>query len=297
MIRVVLQGRTGNNFFQYAAARWLAERHGTKVVLDGSWLRTQNWAQAQSMKRLALKMRLCRWPLWIGPVLRVAAGKHPSEFVTKSVYCESTSDHAFDPAFTTLPDNTLLIGYFQSPRFFSSLRDSLQNEINYRALPVGAETAETIRGMAGENSVSVHVRRGDYLRYHNFAVCTPSYYETAIQRMKERLDSPTFWIFSDDIPWCRSHFRGPEFRFVEPKESAEIPLNDMRLMSLASHHIISNSSYSWWAAWLHWTPEKLVMVPDRWLLTTPRIPVHEKIENGWEIIDTGHHQAAETQPS
>jgi Glycosyl transferase family 11 len=291
MIRVVLQGRTGNNFFQYAAARWLAMKHHTDVVLDGSWLRPRNWAQTRVMKGLALQAPVKRWPLWIGPALRAGAGKHPAEFTTKSVYRENSLDSSFDPAFQDLPDGSLLIGYFQSPLFFPGMRPILQKEINYRDMPMDHDTTATARRISSENSVSIHVRRGDFIHYKNFAVCTPRYFDLAVALAKNKLSSPTFWIFSDDIPWCRSHFTGPEFRFVDLPESQRNPLNDMRLMSLASHHIISNSSYSWWGAWLHWTPEKLVITPHLWHLGTTRMPVEEKIEKEWIIIDSGvgHH--------
>lgn len=284
MIRVVLQGRTGNNFFQYAAARWLARKHGTDVVLDGSWLRPRNWAQTRVMKGLALRAPIRRFPLWIGPAMRVAAGKHPAELTTRSVYRENPHDSSFDPAFQELPDNSLLIGYFQSPLFFPEMRPILQEEINFREMPMDQETSETARKIADENSVSIHVRRGDFIHYKNFTVCTPSYFDRAVARAKDQLSEPTFWIFSDDIAWCRAHFQGPEFRFVDLQESRRNPLNDMRLMSLASHHIISNSSYSWWGAWLHWNPEKLVIVPHVWHLGDAKMPVEEKIEKEWVIL-------------
>ena len=287
MIRVVLQGRTGNNFFQYAAARWLARKHDAEVVLDGSWLRSRNWGQTSVMRNLSLRARIGRWPLWIGPALRVIAGRHPSEISANWVYRESASGLTYDPSFHELPDGTLLMGYFQTHRYFPDMRSLLQEEINIRDMPMDHETAETARRITAENSVSIHVRRGDFIHYKDFAVCTPAYYDQAVARAKDRLSSPTFWIFSDDIHWCRSHFHGPGFNFVDLPESRNNPLNDMRLMSLASHHIIANSSYSWWAAWLHWQPQKLVNVPHAWLLGTYRIPIEEKIENDWLILNTG----------
>lgn len=281
MIRVVLQGRTGNNFFQYAAARYLAHKHGTEVVLDGSWLAPRNWSQTRVMQQLSLRAKITRWPMYIGPAMRVGFGRHPSEFSSGNVYREDPIETSFDASFPSLPDETLLIGYFQSHLYFPGMRSQLQKEITYREMPMDQETADTAGKITAENSVSIHVRRGDYTRYQNFAVCTPAYYDRAIAVAKERLDSPVFWIFSDDIPWCRSHFKGAEFRFVDLQESLRNPLNDMRLMSLASHHIIANSSYSWWAVWLHWHPEKLVITPDLWHLGSLSIPINEKSENGW----------------
>lgn len=281
MIRVVLQGRTGNNLFQYASARYLADKHGTEVVLDGSWLAPRNWSQTRVMHGLALRSAITRWPLFIGPAMRVGFGKHPSEFNSGKVYREDPIDTTFDASFLSLPDHTLLIGYFQSHLYFPGMRSLLQREITYRYMPMDQETAKVAGEIAAENSVSIHVRRGDYTRYKNFSVCTPAYYDRAINLIKERLSSPVFWIFSDDIPWCRSHFKGPEFRFVDLQESVRNPLNDMRLMSLASHHIIANSSYSWWAVWLHWHTGKIVITPDLWHLGALKVPISEKSEKGW----------------
>jgi len=113
-------------------------------------------------------------------------------------------------------------------------------------------------------SVAVHVRRGDYLKYPRFNVCTEAYYRKGIDYMKGVLDQPRFFFFSDDPDWCRRTFIGEEFLFCEGA-SVHNPLLDMKLMSHCRHHILSNSSFSWWGAWLGTYPDQKVVIPEVWL--------------------------------
>jgi hypothetical protein len=281
MIRVLLRGRTGNSFFQYATARALAVRHGTGVLLDGSWQRNGDWRQAAELKRLNLQADLVRpFPL-ASKISRKLWKRHPAEARAAAVLREADDDNAYLPAFEELPDHSLLIGYFQTPRYFGGIRGILQHEINFRELPMDEASRRIAEALADPASVSVHVRRGDFLRYADIQICSPDYYRRALDWMRERVPGAVFWIFSDDLDWCRGHFQGPEFRFADAPQSKTDPLNDLRLMSLASHHVIVNSSYSWWAAWLHWHPGKQVILPHAWATGGLRIPIEEKAEDGW----------------
>ena len=113
-------------------------------------------------------------------------------------------------------------------------------------------------------SVAVHVRRGDYLEIPVFQVCDSHYYRNSMNQMREHLPGARFFIFSDDPDWCRGEFRDADTEVIDSGEAAANPLHDLHLMSLASHHIIANSSYSWWAAWLGDKPDQHVIMPDRW---------------------------------
>jgi hypothetical protein len=112
-----------------------------------------------------------------------------------------------------------------------------------------------------ECTCSIHVRRGDYLKYPNKHTQSPTeYYDTAISLVKEKHPNVTFLIFSDDIQWCKNHFIGNEFTFIEGFEDWE----DLILMSLCDANIITNSTFSWWAAWLGEKPNKLIIAPEKW---------------------------------
>ncbi len=283
MIRVLLRGRTGNNLFQYAAGRYLSLKHGVPLVLDGSLQRNSDWVQAACLRRLNLQCSFARPFAFLSKVTRKLTGKHPRQFLNSSLE-EDQKDHTFRPQALEGGSDTFLSGYFQSPLYFPGIRETLRAEINYRDLPMDADTKELAERIAEPNTVSLHVRRGDFLKYPDTQVCHPGYYDAAMRMMKERVPGAKFWIFSDDIPWCREHFKGQDVNFCDAPQSASDPFNDMRLMSLASHHILVNSSYSWWAAWIHAEEGTQVIVPDRWNTGTCQIPVQEKMLPGWISI-------------
>jgi hypothetical protein len=116
------------------------------------------------------------------------------------------------------------------------------------------------------NSVSIHVRRGDYLQLINerLLVCDSHYYERAIDEIARRIENPCFFIFSDDIEWCKIQFSYlPEKTFIDWNRNFN-SYKDMHLMSLCKYNIIANSSFSWWAAWLNNYPQKIVIAPRLW---------------------------------
>jgi hypothetical protein len=127
------------------------------------------------------------------------------------------------------------------------------------------ELAEEINTV---NAVSLHVRRGDYVSNPRTmatnGVCPLSYYDSAIRYICARVDAPHFFVFSDDMDWVRENLNiDHPCRYVDHNCSTE-SFNDMRLMSMCRHHIIANSSFSWWGAWLNPREDKIVIAPKKW---------------------------------
>jgi hypothetical protein len=191
---------------------------------------------------------------------------------------ENDLDHSFDPRFLDAPADCVISGYFQSPRYFESMAGELRAEINGLLIQgVGASCPQYIvKNISQPNSIAVHVRRGDYLRIPVFHVCDETYYRKSMDEMRERVPHARFFIFSDDPEWCRGAFREEDTEVIASGEAAANPLHDLHLMSLASHHIITNSSYSWWAAWLGDKPGQQVIMPDRWYAREIKAPMEEK---------------------
>jgi len=131
--------------------------------------------------------------------------------------------------------------------------------------------------------VAVHVRRGDYAGSSLLDVCGVDYYMEAMRRLRETLPNPRFYIFSDDPAWCASHFAGDDVVVTSGGASRQSPLVDLHLMSLAQHHVIANSSYSWWAAWLGKKSGQRVLMPHEWFRGI-HAPIAEKQCEGWEIV-------------
>lgn len=164
-----------------------------------------------------------------------------------------------------LPQGTaILAGYWQDRRYPEALGGALREAFVLRNgfSPEAAVAAETIRSTP--NVVAVHVRCGDYLKFPEIGICSHGYTLRAMNRMKELVPDASFFVFSDDIAWCRKTLGGSgvSATFVSGlwKETEEL-----HLMALCRHHVIPNSTYSWWAAWLaQWEGQKVVC-PDRWL--------------------------------
>jgi len=305
MIRIILLGRTGNNLFQYALGRVLAEKHDVPLVLDGSWFNAAGWAEVCHFLTLPLCAKVVRrWSLG-SRALRKLTGKHYWEYRGVPVLREAGADQSFDSRFLDAPADCLLFGYFQSPRYFAGIAGPLRAELNRllaevvfggagrdaRATvvpsssppPCSSNPAAAIRGLlSATNAVAVHVRRKDYLNQPIFQVCDTRYYQESMRRMRTLVPGARFLVFSDDPAWCRAEFRAADQQVMA--SGAANPLCDLHLMSLASHHIIANSSYSWWAAWLGDKPGQRVIMPDRWYAHGIKAPMDEKCLPHWETV-------------
>jgi hypothetical protein len=130
------------------------------------------------------------------------------------------------------------------------------------------------------------VRRKDYLNLPIFQVCDTRYYQESMRRMRARLAGAKFYIFSDDPEWCRTEFGEADQEVIDLRPTSANPLCDLHLMSLAAHHIIANSSFSWWAAWLGEKPGQQVLMPDRWYAFGIKAPVAEKVLSHWSVVST-----------
>ena len=117
------------------------------------------------------------------------------------------------------------------------------------------------------NSVSLHVRRGDYLNLKNINVLDVGYYKKAVEYVRKIVEKPTFFIFSDDLEWCKNSLGFLDDCIYVDYTQTEI--EDLKLMSVCRHNIIANSSFSWWGAWLNKNPSKTVIAPKGWLINDP----------------------------
>lgn len=234
MIYLDLEGRLGNVLFEIAAGASLAKRMNVpfKALTGGS----------EDMKKYLEPFRKT--------ILRkiVFSENFPSNV---DVYKEIS--FSYNP----LPEqeNMILKGYFQSEKYFDKafVRDLFQ---------INPETKNYILQKYGHilqlKPVAIHVRRGDYLRLEfKYPVCRMSYFKKAISRFDP---NACFLVVSDDIAWCKKHFKGSRFYFAENNS----PLVDLYLQSMCAHNIMSNSSFSWWGAWLNPNPDKKVVYPNPW---------------------------------
>jgi hypothetical protein len=161
-----------------------------------------------------------------------------------------------------------LHGYWQSARYFARHADIIRSDLAFKTDLCGVN--RTLADRIGESaSISVHVRRGDYVNNPKtlavHGVCSLDYYLAALLRMTERYPGAQVYAFSDDPEWVQEWLlpRFPEMTVVAHNKGADSYI-DMQLMSMCTHHIIANSSFSWWAAWLNPRLDKTVMAPKQW---------------------------------
>ena len=275
MIITKLCGGLGNQMFQYCAARQLAEKHRTILKLDISGFeacslrRYSLWAfnivENISSRGEVMALRGCdtgRIGRRLGNIFENIFDLRP---IRKSYFREKT--FAFDPNVLCLPDNVYLDGYWQSEKYFLAVAGIIRSELTLKVRESTLDRAVS-RDIERSLSVSVHVRRGDYItnehtnRVHG--ACGLSYYARSAAVMQRSDWSPHFFVFSDDSVWTASKLTLPGSTTFVDHNGPDLDFQDLRLMSKCKHHIIANSSFSWWGAWLCTNENKVVIAPSQW---------------------------------
>jgi hypothetical protein len=260
MIYARLHGRLGNQMFQYAAARGLAALRTTGVALDD---------RTAAHKSEGTLLRVFDLPLETPPRLPPAKHERLLAYAWWRWFGANPSfqreiGQGYNTAFAKFPDNSYLHGYWQSERYFAHIADDIRAAFTFKTPPSAANQAMADQ-ISATPSISLHVRRGDYLNTTAHGVCDQAYYTAALARLLPMIKTdPTVYIFSDDPDWSRNNLKLGHKTVVVDLNGPTADFEDMRLMSLCQHHIIANSSFSWWAAWLNNTPTKQVVAPARW---------------------------------
>ena len=261
---VKLQGGLGNQLFQYAAGRAVAVRNSAELLLDTRDYGTNN-NRPYSLKHFCIKARVATIPEC--PPHRTSRLRHQvwKRFGRNPRYvCEHGL--ALNSSVLSLGPDCYLHGYFQSEGYFADIAGRLRSELAFRTAPKGPN-GEILNRITGENSVALHVRRGDYLSvgpdYH--PVLGRTYYDAAIAYISQRIDLPVIHVFSDCPEWVRKNLKFDYPAVIyDHNLDADCCHEDLRLMSACCHNIIANSSFSWWGAWLNPNPDKIVITPKTW---------------------------------
>ena len=290
MVIVRLIGGLGNQLFQYALGRTLAERHATQLKLDIRGYESyalysyaldrfniiESFATPDEVRRL-------RGRGWIAERLPRRLQKL-NPFRKGSYILERR--FSFDPAVLRSPDDIYLDGYWQSEKYFKNLESVLRREFSVRDSLTG-HNRELAARIAACNAVSLHVRRGDFAsdpktrRVHG--LCSLDYYQAAVRRIAESVPQPHFFFFSDEPEWAAANLRVDHPVTIVTGNDASHSYEDLRLMSLCRHHIIANSSFSWWGAWLNANPDKIVIAPTRWFAGA-RHDTRDLLPPAWQTI-------------
>ncbi|MGB7243614.1 MAG: alpha-1,2-fucosyltransferase [Sulfitobacter sp.] len=260
MIYTRLHGGLGNQLFQYAAGRALALRHRTGLAIDDRILPEIGFRLCQQHFDWKVKTPSKLPPVKSDGLIRYGAwrllGKTPSLRREKGL--------GYDASFENWGEDTYLHGYWQTERYFSAVKADIRNDLKI-VTPSSTQNAEMAARITETNSVSLHVRRGDYLALAAHNVCTESYYQAALKQVVDVTETtPHVFVFSDEPKWARDNLPLDYEKTIVDFNGPETDYEDLRLMSLCQHNVIANSSFSWWGGWLNANPDKVVAGPAKW---------------------------------
>ena len=270
MIIVEVTGGLGNQMFQYALYRKL-QLSGKDVKLDLSFYQTKQSLRALELGifrlplRAAGKREICRLKGYTNDASRVEKALTTRIYRHPYVYKEDLDKGYQEVALQK--DPVYLTGYWQNELYFKDIRGQLLNDFKFPQ-PVINTNQEILHRLQQDSSVSVHVRRGDYLDSGNVGIyggiCTLEYYRKAMDYIRNHMENPQFYIFTDDPQWVKQNLY-QEGMYIVRHTDGDPDYVDMFLMSQCTAHIIANSTFSWWGAWLDPKENKMVISPDRWL--------------------------------
>ena len=272
MIIVRLIGGLGNQLFQYAVGRCLAEKNSAVLKIDISPFATyklhkyslwafniqENFASPDEVTALmVLKQGIAEQ---VVNRLLYRPTKLSSNFISEKHFY-------FDPQVLKLQGDIYLSGYWQSEKYFKNIEGLLRREFTVKTQIMG-KNKELNNMIISCESVSIHIRRGDFVSNlktnQTHGVCNLDYYNKCIEKIKLSINNPHFFIFSDDCEWAMVNLKINDQLIIVDHNGPDKNYEDLRLMMHCKHHIIANSSFSWWGAWLNPNPDKIVIAPKQW---------------------------------
>lgn len=268
-----LFGGLGNQMFQYSFGKYLSLKNNIQLLLDNSfYVKQKNVTKRKydldifyiTSNRIATNKEK-------NHILRIYSNKIISLILEKmgkkNKYLLKEDSFEFNEIYKNWnKKNIYMIGYFQSEKYFKEIENIIKNEFKIKNELLSEKIKKITKELNEIESVSIHVRRGDYVsnlstnKYHG--VLPIGYYKKAIDIINKKINNPTFYLFSDDIEWCKNNLKdlSNNMVFVEKQKDYE----DLELMKNCKHNIIANSSFSWWGAWLNENPKKIVIAPNDW---------------------------------
>jgi hypothetical protein len=294
MIIVQLNGGLGNQLFQYAIARSLSEKLHSEVVLD---LNIYNKTGLRAHEFYALKHFNVNAEIANSSDTKLFYSNNFFRKVQRRIMRQTGTgkikqvyereQFVFNPDVFKYSGNIYLRGYWQSEKYFKSIEGIIRSELSLKD-SLSQKTLEVSKEItAKRNTVSLHIRRGDYVTdiktYNTLGLCSLDYYRRCVSVLGNELGGLNIFVFSDDPVWVKENivFNHPLY-FVN-HNNIKYAYEDMFLMSLCEHNIIANSSFSWWGAWLNNNKNKIVLAPKKWIVDTNRTNL-DIIPEDWKLI-------------
>lgn len=254
--RVLVNGGLGNQMFQYAFYLSLKKR-GHNCILDNSMFNYVKMHQGYELERVfGIIAPTCNITPFHRLELRFLNKYRPSSMV----FCDKPYKYC-ENAF--ISKCNYYIGCWIHPLYFANIEEKIRKEFQF--VGINERNKHFSEDLSNVESVSLHIRRGDYLKNPIYGVCDEHYHKKAINWINDRVDNPFFIVFSDDVEWCNEYLNQfkVNYRMVDWNIGQD-SYQDMFLMSQCKHNIIANSTFSWWGAWLNTNNNKIVVAPNMW---------------------------------
>ena len=265
LVVIQLSGGMGNQMFQYALYLQL-KALGKNVKIDDSTeyegrnarpIRLSVFDAKYDMPtEVEMKCLTDSYLDTVSKVRRKLTGRKTAAYVEKS--------QLFDQKVLEM-NRAYLMGCWQSEKYFVNVKGKVREAFTFKNIDLSESMKSYAEAMESSNSVSVHIRRGDYLQVDEVygGICTEEYYETAMKKMREEMPDCHFFIFTNDVPWVKEHMQGENITVVEGNDE-DAGYIDMYLMTKCKHYILANSSFSWWGCYLNPSKDKKVIAPRIW---------------------------------
>lgn len=285
MVVVELMGGLGNQLFQYAAGRALSSRLGCALSLDLRLLEVDVKREyALDVYQLA---GLAARPSVAGRLLQRLTTPFRRRTVALPRFEENREKGAYDEAFEAISSPVVLHGYYQSEKYFESIKNEIRRDLQLRhALSTEAAKAQERILACGQNAVSVHLRRGDYVSEAHtrdlHGVLGVEFYRIALAQLMRHVPEPHAFVFTDE-PQAVAEIRDINVPMTVVSGTGLADFEELHLMSVCHHHITANSSFSWWGAWLG-DPAGLTVVPKRWFSNESEIAVRQRFSKNWIVL-------------
>jgi hypothetical protein len=273
MIIVKLMGGMGNQMFQYAFGRALSLKYNTPLKIDLSFLKNRNMGPGFIYRDYDLNLFNVYEDFNVN-YNGVAVASEPFFHYSNELV----------NAIAQVKDRNILIdGYWQSPKYFLGLDSQIRKDFEFKN-KVDDSKDDNILNMVNlitnSNSVMINVRRTDYLNTNHHGVMGLEYINNSVNIIKSKVENPKFFIFSDDIDWCKSNIVLDNMVIVDHSYKGDRFSYYLQLMMMCKNFIIPNSTFAWWAAWLNQYEDKIVIAPKKWL-ASDKINTNDIIPSDW----------------
>lgn len=272
-----IRGKFGNQLHQYGTGLALAKKLNAKFKVDLSFFDQEKYKSWYKLDNININIERATEKEIAqlknqdnAPIIYRALKKFgiPSRY-RKNTDIKETFGFKPDQRIIELDNSAYITGWCCIEKYIHDIQTTLREKFVPK-VPLTSFAGEYIKKVQNSNSVSLHIRRGDYMNYNNFYRIIPiDYYKKAIKLITKRIENPEFFIFSNDIQWVKDNFKfieNPNFMDLSSSENYNglADIEEFEIMKHCQNNIIGNSSFSWWAAYLNANSNKIVMAPEKW---------------------------------